>query len=636
MPRLALATLTCLLLGGCALPFGGSSAGGPSTTGGAGSDSHALAVARSDFFSNQYTVAEADYRKYVVAHPGDPAGHTAYALFLNYNRRFSEALSEIQVAVGQAPKDGYVAAINTRVHDWAAQSTADIKMAAQLGATAVRLGPRTALAHIFYSEALADSGDAPGAQREIDTAATLASGEYEKAEVEREKANLSLNQADHAAQLSHLMASRTLQPGWAERTRELAEYYYSTGDLTRATAEFQKAIAMAPTDAGLRVTLGNAALLQEDVTTAQQAYDAANKLNPHNPDIESTLAITSFATTRDTAASESLLRAAAGERPSDVGLAELLEGFLRYIKRDSAAADLVVVGKPPKEPINPDARFPVSVKELRQATNQKALDALNVDRGLAGLAPVKLDDRITEGATSHAYWWLFNLALPQVKGLGIHKEVSGTPGYTGYSMRDRATTFGYPQASMAEDITHRGSPDGAISDWVDSVYHRFPIMRPDLAAIGFGSAIGGGLPIEVMDMGYSSGAGDPNQQVVFPAAGQTKVPSVFLGNELPDPVPPGGKYPTGYPITINYDPYASVQVLESRLTDATGGIVDAYTIAPSTADENVYTILPKLPLKLGATYHVHVVASVQGNRLTRDWSFTTIAPADTSGPTQQA
>jgi hypothetical protein len=130
--------------------------------------------------------------------------------------------------------------------------------------------------------------------------------------------------------------------------------------------------------------------------------------------------------------------------------------------------------------------------------------------------------------------------------------------------------------------------------------------------------------------------GDPNEQVVFPAAGQTKVSTVFLGNELPDPVPAGGKYPTGYPITVNYNPNVNVHVLESSLTDASGAAVDSYTIAPSTADENVYTILPKQPLKPGMTYHVHVAVSIQGARATRDWSFTTVAPADASSSTQQA
>jgi uncharacterized protein YkwD len=633
MRRLALVLLAGLLIGGCSLPPASPTAGRPRPP---ASDGSALAAARAAFFSNRYSSAESDYRKYVGAHPADPAGQAAYALFLNYNHRFSEALAEIQKAVSLAPKDAFSAAVNTRVHDWAAQSTLELGKASRLGAQAVKLGPRSALAHAFYSEALADTGDAATARQEIDAAASLAAGDYEKAEVERERANLAGDQNDHPAQLTHLQASRQLQSGWAERTRELAEFYYGNGDLAKAGAEFQKAIAMSPTDANLRVTLGSVALSQQDIPTAQEAFASANKLTPHNPDIESTLAITSYAATRDTVTSEALLRTAASERPTDVSLAELLEGFLRYIKRDTGAANVVVVGKAPREPINPDAHFPVAVQDLRRATNERALAALNAARALAGLAPVTLDDRIVEGATSHAYWWLFNLALPQVKGLGIHREVTGTPGFTGLSMRDRATTFGYPQASMAEDITHRGNPEGAISDWVDSVYHRFPIMRPDLEAIGFGLAIGGGLPIEVMDMGYRRELGDPNEQVVFPAAGQTKVSTVFLGNELPDPVPAGGKYPTGYPITVNYNPNVNVHVLESSLTDASGAAVDSYTIAPSTADENVYTILPKQPLKPGMTYHVHVAVSIQGARATRDWSFTTVAPADASSSTQQA
>jgi hypothetical protein len=77
-------------------------------------------------------------------------------------------------------------------------------------------------------------------------------------------------------------------------------------------------------------------------------------------------------------------------------------------------------------------------------------------------------------------------------------------------------------------------------------------------------------------------------------------------------------------------------VLETSLTDATGAVVDAYTIPPSTADENVYTILPKEPLKPGITYHVHVAASIDGSRAVRDWSFTTLGATDTSGGTQQA
>ena len=633
-PWISLSLVAVLLLQACSVSVGtGPVLGGPTASGG---DPAALAAAQADLFANRYAQAEASYRKYLGSHPSDPAGHSGYALFLSYSRRFTEALAEAQTAVSLRPRTASAIAVNTRVHDWSAQGLTDIKAAVVLGADAVKLGSQSALAHAFYSEALADSGDVQGAQKEIDAAAPLARGAYEKSEVEREKANLALDQGDKLAQLSHLLEAQKIQPGWAERARELAEYYFASGQLDEATAQFRKAIAMAPGDAGLRVSLGSAALFHEDIAVAQEAYAAANTLKPDDPTIESTLAITTFATTRDGATTEQLLRRAFAESSQSVDLAELLEGYLRYVKRDTAAADLVVVGRPPPEPIRPDSHFPADVKSLRQATSQHALDAVNADRARAHLAPVKLDDRITEGALSHAYWWLFNLSLPEVQGLGIHKEVSGTPGFTGYSMRERATTFGYPPGSMAEDITHRGDPSGAVQDWVDSVYHRFPIMRPDLDAIGFGAATGGGLPIDVMDLGFSAGLADPAQQVAFPADGQANVPAAFVGNELPDPVPPGGKYPVGYPITVNYNPYVNVQIQDWSLTDAAGMHVDAYTLPPSRDGENVYTILPKQPLKKGMTYRVHVGATIQGAPARLDWSFTTEGAGAGAPPVRQA
>jgi uncharacterized protein YkwD len=513
--------------------------------------------------------------------------------------------------------------VDTRVHDWSASGSADIKAAAALGLEAVRIGPRTALAHIFYSEALADSGDTKGAQRELDAAGPLAKSTYERSELEREKANLALDTGDKTAQLTHLKGSQDLQPGWAERTRELAEYDFVNDKPTEAVALVRQAIAMAPSDATLRLTLGNEALLRQDVPLADESFAAANTLKPHNAAVESTLAMTHFTLHHDVAEAEKLLRQATADAPGDVDAATLLEGFLRYIKGDAAGADAIRVGAVPREPLSPRASFPTTVADIRHGQQQGALDALNATRKLAHLNPVHLDDRISSGATAHAYWWLFNLSLPAVKGLGIHREVASTPGFTGVTMRDRSTRFGYPQASMAEDITHRGQPAPAIKDWVDSVYHRFPLMIPTLDAVGFGEATGGGLPIDVLDMGYLNEAGDPRSMVVFPAEGQAAVPNAFVGNELPDPVPPGGKYPTGYPVTLNFNPYVNVSVSVSEVRDAGGNLVDSYVLPATRSDENVLTILPKAPLTPRTTYQVHVRGTIEGSPFTRDWSFTT-------------
>ncbi|HEV1997733.1 MAG TPA: Ig-like domain-containing protein, partial [Candidatus Dormibacteraeota bacterium] len=283
------------------------------------------------------------------------------------------------------------------------------------------------------------------------------------------------------------------------------------------------------------------------------------------------------------------------------------------------------VGAAPREPLNPRAAFPVNLGDTRQKEEEQALRALNGTRAIAGLSPVHIDTRISSGATAHAYWWLFNLSLPAVKGLGIHREVPGTPGYTGVTMRDRSTRFGYPQASMAEDITHRGDPAAAIKDWVDSVYHRFPLMIPTLDAIGFGEATGGGLPIEVLDMGYRNEAGDARQTVAYPASGQTDVPAAFLGNELPDPVPPGGKYPTGYPVTLNFNQFVNVVTQVSEVRDPAGKVVAGYVLPATHAEENVLTILPREPLQKNTTYRVHVAGTIDGTAFARDWSFKTEA-----------
>ena len=621
--RLAPALAAVSLLAACSSSTPGAT--GPTDRHDLQAAANSITRAQGLFYSNQYSEAEAAFRDSMRQYSWYADGHAAFGLFLNYQHRFGEATGEVTQARTLDPRSAYAAAVDTRVHDWSAQGREDLKAAAALGAEAVKLGPKSVLAHAFYSEALADSGDTANAGKELDIATPLASSAYEKAEVEREKANLALDTADKAAQLTHLTAAQDLQPGWAERTRELAEYYFTNDQADKAVALVRQAVALAPRDPTLRLTLGSEALLRQDIGLADESYTAANDLKPRDPNIESTLAMTHFTLHHDVAEAEKLLRAATADAPSDTDIAGLLEGFLRYVQGDTAGADAVTVGTPPREPLNPRAMFPTSLAATREKEETQALDVLNATRAKAGLSPVHLDDRITSGATAHAYWWLFNLSLPAVKGLGIHREVPGTPGFTGVTMRDRSTRFGYPQASMAEDITHRGDPAAAIKDWVDSVYHRFPLMIPSLDAIGFGEATGGGLPIDVLDMGYRSEAGDPRQVVPYPADGQAAVPAAFLGNELPDPVPPGGKYPTGYPVTLNFNPFVNVTTSVSEVRDPAGQLVDSYVLPATRAEENVLTMLPKAPLQKQTTYHVHVAGTISGAAFTRDWSFTTEA-----------
>ncbi|MEA2645874.1 MAG: hypothetical protein QOE92_957 [Chloroflexota bacterium] len=586
-----------------------------------------LAAAEAKLYASQYTDAGKAFQDILVRAPQSAEAHARYALFLNYQHRYPEALTESRTAVGLDETSVVARAIDTRVHDWSAPpgDHARFKEVADIGAEAVRIGPKSALAHTFYSEALADSGNTDAARAEIDAASPLAGTAYERAEVEREKATLATQTGDKAGGLAHFQAAADIQPEWAERIREVAAWYHGAGQTDKSVALFNEAIQKAPQDAELRLSVAGIALEKQDMAMAATALGAANDLKPHDSAIESTLAMAEFSQNHDTARAEALLRGALADSPSDGDVADLLDGFLRYIKKDTASADQVRVSPPRSDlPFSPIAAFNVPVTARRAAAREAALKQLNLYRSKAHLPDVRLDDRISKGASAHSYWWLFNLSLGEAKGLGIHHEVPGTPGFTGFSMRDRAVSFGFPRnLGMGEVIDHTGTPESGVTVWIDSVYHRFPLMAPDLDAVGFGEAIGGGLPIETMDVSFKSEVGDVRVMVPYPADGQADVPRQFTGNELPDPVPGGYTSPTGYPITVNFNSHVPVAVSAIQLKTADGADVAYWSIPPALAEENVLTILPKAPLKPKTTYQVHIGGQIRGIAYTKDWSFTT-------------
>src|SRR5207244_11635273 len=114
----------------------------------------------------------------------------------------------------------------------------------------------------------------------------------------------------------------------------------------------------------------------------------------------------------------------------------------------------------------------------------------------------------------------------------------------------RAQHFGYPQRSMAEVITHRSEPAGAVGDWIDSVYHRIPLLRADLVEVGYGDAYLRPLTVQVMDMSYREVAS--GRIILYRAPNQTSVPIALNGNEIPDPAPTP-RYPLGYPVPTPFD-----------------------------------------------------------------------------------
>lgn len=618
------ALLLALLLAACSsTPGSGPSAPTPAPP---SAEAVATAVAAADalFFANHYEQAQRDLAGLVAEAPGSPVAHAAYALFLNYRQDFPAALAEAKAAVAAGPADGNARAVLCRVQDW----SMDIADAVTTGRRAVALAPGHVLAHLFLSEALADHGDTAASQQQIDAASALlgpSSSAYERAELQRERSNLARDNGDTATELSADIAARAAQPGWVNRSEELAGAYIDANQLGGAHTVLESALALAPDDQVLLASLGSVALQQPDFDTAGQAYTRLLAITPNDPSVLESAAEVAEAAHRDSAGARRLLLRALSIAPTDVDAVDYILRLARIDGDVPAARQQILDTVAAAEGADSDHPRPVSVPDpdaVRAAHALVALAGVNAARSAAGLGPVALDASLTTSAANHCFYWLANNALGAVAGLGIHQETPRTPGFTGVRAGDRDVAAGWRGGAVAEDITHRGGAGPAVADWVDSVYHRFPIIRPDMHTLGYADCAIGPLPMEDMEFGYGSvpaGAGP----VLVPGAGQSGVTTTFLDNELPDPLPAGASRSAGYPVTVTFLEDTAVVLRSFSLRDASGAEVPAYTLSPSALNENSATLLAKTPLKGGTTYTAHVTATIDGRGFDRTWTFRT-------------
>lgn len=599
----------------------GHSPGGPEAAATSADDAQALV------FSNRYDEADRAYNAIIASDPGNIAARAGYAIFLNYRLDYTSAKRQADAAISAAPKDPRGYAALTRVDDW----SGDIPGAVAAGKQAATLGPRDILSHLYYSEALADHGQLSDARNELAAARQLItprSTPYEQAETQRETGNLARDAGDLAGELTAFKAAALLQPGWVERPSELASAYLDNNDLSGAHGALQSALALAPDDAALLQSFGSISMIEADYDTADGAFTKLAALKPSDASALTLAAHAHMAHTADIDGSVGLLVRAVTASPADLEAASYLLALERYVRGDPArgAAELAAAVAAHRDDITPGIRTSRSaipdVDGGEAAHQQTALALINAARQQAGLPAVVLDPHLSASAVQHCFYWLFNNGSTTVRNLGIHRETPGLAGFSGADAGTRTEAHGWHSGPVGEDITHRGSPEGGVTDWVNSVYHRFPILRSDLTAIGFGDCGVGSLPMEDMEFGFGGQGGPHHPPTPYPADGQINVPAIFVDNEIPDPVPAGQARTTGYPVTVNFDPRVHITVTALTLTDPTGRPIDGYKLDPSVATENCASFLPVPPLSAGATYTAHITGSSTDGPFDITWRFT--------------
>ena len=250
--------------------------------------------------------------------------------------------------------------------------------------------------------------------------------------------------------------------------------------------------------------------------------------------------------------------------------------------------------------------------------DEQALRLLNHYRQLAGLTPVKLDRKLSAGCMEHANYMLQNQGTDAMVGLNPHTQRSSLPG---------ASAAGAACAKAA-DLFPRVSDLGvAIDVWMAGMYHRRPMLDPQLERIGVGYAR---LPDGMLTAALrfeNAGRRAGTWPVAYPADKQTDVPLDY-GAEFPNPIPNQGT--GGYAITLQFPPFDKVTGVTAKLTDAKGNPVQFFLSDPehpatSFGQFGVICLIPKLSLQAQNAYIIRIDATWNGKPGTWTWSFSTVS-----------
>jgi predicted Zn-dependent protease len=564
-----------------------------------GAQSARLLAADAQLYRGDYDGAESAYRALADARAPGAAAHLS--TLLAYESRFQEAIVQAQAGVALRADSDSLARL-TRALDW----SENVDAAVQAGARAVAARPVVPLAHVFYSEALADAGRSDGAERELHTAENMGGDAYVQAEIDREWANYYRSGGDQQSELNYSELEARAQPGFPERPLDLVRFSYGSQRPETARTLSDRLLATHPKDYRVLVAIADAALLGGDVDRAPALYQAAAQLRPNGAEAALGRAEVAILLNRDFGAAHDLLLSVLAQNPTSSPVYELI-----------SALDTLVLNRDPSAELAPVApQRPAGLAADRMI----ALDALNGRRTALGLAALPEDAALDEAAQAHAYYYLTNANQSQVTGAGLATEDAALPAFTGATATDRARHFHYAGAQGTEVAAHALTAGATLQDAIGSVLHRFPLLDRGALAIGYGEARIGSITVSVLDVGTGGGAaGGP---VVYPAGGQSNVPAAFLG-EVPSPLPQGAITPAGYPVTLLVGAAQHLSVISGRLLGPDGREVPSYVLAPGQPlAPNQWALVAKQPLKPGARYTVQVSGTVDGAELSQSWSFT--------------
>lgn len=204
-----------------------------------------------------------------------------------------------------------------------------------------------------------------------------------------------------------------------------------------------------------------------------------------------------------------------------------------------------------------------------------------------------------------------------------HYQAPNEKLFTGATPGERLNAFGYVGGSM--EVVHfgRSTVPESVASLIAAPYHRFAFMQP--GRVPMGSAFGSQRL--VIDFGEGEGA----KVLAHPFNGQRGVPTVWRGNERPNPLRlhPEIQSPPGYPIVFGrfaMNPYRIQFVSAQLIESATRSQVPICVNHPGNDDEltDAVILFPKQPLAPDTEYRASVACKGEdGQSFQQTWTFRT-------------
>jgi hypothetical protein len=270
------------------------------------------------------------------------------------------------------------------------------------------------------------------------------------------------------------------------------------------------------------------------------------------------------------------------------------------------------------EPLDPSSCTPAPDDAPADAV--AALEIVNTARLAAGASCAVMVSEINLAAQNHCEYYTMNsgdcTASP-------HNEVEGCAGFTGRGPGDRMTAAGYAaRFGGGEVMAFNGDPARAIEQWINSVWHRIPILDPWTNDLGYG----GTGDCDTIDFG-AGGDAPEDTVLVYPYSGQTDVPTSFNGAyEGPMPPAPSSGWPSSAPITL----YARELVITEHVLTLDGDTTPIEHVWLTSEDAANAQFLRRSvfmyanqPFEANTTYRVKITGTFIGGALEREWTFTT-------------